>query len=89
MNRDKNFKVIKFAGLTLGGGKGRKTSLAILEYFVKEEKLFLAELYQGIEESERVSADTHLIGKINGHSKGLKLIAVDAPLIYQNACVVV
>ena len=38
-SKSKTFKVIKFAGLTLGGGKGRKTSLSVLEYFVKEKKI--------------------------------------------------
>lgn len=78
--KKKSFDVVKFAGLTLGGGKGRKTSLSILEYYTKEKKLFLSELYQGIEESGRVSADTQLIKKIEKHKENLNLIAVDAPL---------
>lgn len=78
--RRKSFQVIKFAGLTLGGGKGRKTCMAVLEYYVKEKKLFLAELYQGIEEEGRVSCDTQLIRKLEQHKQGLKLIGVDAPL---------
>ncbi|MCJ8276134.1 MAG: DUF429 domain-containing protein [Bdellovibrionales bacterium] len=76
----KDFEVIQFAGLTLGGGKGRKTSLSILEYYTKEKKLFLSELYQGIEESGRTSADTRIVKKLDKHKKKLKLIAIDAPL---------
>lgn len=77
----KPFKVIKFGGLTLGGGKGRKTCLSILEYYVKEKKLFLSELHDGIEESARVSADTHIIKILDKVGPSLHSLGVDAPLI--------
>jgi hypothetical protein len=74
------FKVIQFAGLTLGGGKGRKTSLCILEYYVKEKKLFLKELHENIEEKGRTSADTLIVKKLDKHKKILVSVGVDAPL---------
>lgn len=72
--------MFQFAGLTLGGGKGRKTSLAILEYYPIEKKLFLSELYQDLEETGKTSADTVLIKKLEKHKENLKIIAIDAPL---------
>lgn len=79
-SKKKNFKVIKFAGLTLGGGKGRKTCLAILEYYVKEKKLFLTELHDKIEESEKLSADSKIIQILERHKDDLHSVGIDAPL---------
>ncbi len=80
-SRRKPFKVIKFAGLTLGGGKGRKTCLSVLEYYVKEKKLFLAELHENIEESQKVSADTQIIKILDKLGPSVHSVGVDAPLI--------
>ncbi|MEM7647087.1 MAG: DUF429 domain-containing protein, partial [Pseudomonadota bacterium] len=77
--RGPSFKVQRFAGLTLGGGKGRKTCLSILEYFVKEKKIFLTELHENIEDSERLSADSQII-RILDRQKNLKKLAIDAPV---------
>lgn len=77
----RDFKVIKYAGLTLGGGKGRKTCLSILEYYVKEKKLFLSELHENIEEELKISADTKIIKILEAQKKDLKLVAIDAPLV--------
>lgn len=79
-SKGKNFKVLKFVGLTLGGGKGRKTSLCVLEYYVKEKKLFLSELHENIEEKIKISSDSQIIKIIEGHSKSLHTVAIDAPL---------
>lgn len=81
MSRGKKaFKVIKFAGLTLGGGKGRKTCLSVLEYYVKEKKLFLSQLHEGIEEQAKVSSDTQIVKILEKHSDQLYGVGVDAPL---------
>lgn len=80
-SRRKPFKVIKFVGLTLGGGKGRKTCLSVLEYFVKEKKLFLSELHEGIEESLKVSSDTEIIQLLEGLGPSVHSIGMDAPLV--------
>jgi len=71
---------VRFAGISLGGGKGRRTCLAVLDYYPKEKKVFLSELIQGIEEEKRISADTHLIRKLESFEKNLKLTALDGPL---------
>lgn len=76
--KDKSFKIIKFAGLTLGGGKGRKTSLSVLEYYVKENKLFLSELHDNIEETQRISSDAQVLKILGKHQ--LHTLAIDAPL---------
>ena len=80
-SKGRGFKVIKYAGLTLGGGKGRKTCLSILEYYVKEKKLFLSELHENIQETAKVSADTLIIKILEQNKKNLKLVALDAPLM--------
>lgn len=82
----KPFKVIRFGGLTLGGGKGRKTCLSILEYYVKEKKLFLSELHDQIEESAKVSADTQIIRILEKLGPQLHSIGIDSPLI-QPKCI--
>ncbi len=74
------FKVLQFAGLTLGGGKGRKTSLCVLEYYLKEKKLFLKELHENIEEKGRTSSDTLIVKKLEKQKKILHTVGVDAPL---------
>lgn len=79
-NNEKQFEIIKFAGLTLGGGKGRKTALSILEYYVDEEKLFLAELDDTIEEKAKQSADTQIVKLIEKHRESLHSIGISAPL---------
>ena len=79
MKKQAPFKVLRFVGLTLGGGKGRKTCLAILEYYSKEKKLFLSQLHENIEDTEKVSADTKII-RILEKQKDLKRVAVNAPL---------
>lgn len=79
-SKNAEFKVLRFMGLTLGGGKGRKTALCILDYFVEEQRLFLSELHDSFDESQRLSVDTQLVRLIEKNQKNLKLIAVDAPL---------
>ncbi len=75
-----SFDVIKFAGLTLGGGKGRKTCLCILEYYVKQERLFLSEFHENIEEKPRLTADTQIIKYLEKHKGSLAIVGIDAPL---------
>ena len=75
-----NFPFVRFAGISLGGGKGRKTSLALIDYFPGENKLFLSELFHGLEETPKKSADTTLIEKLESHKENLKVVALDAPL---------
>lgn len=76
----KSFDIIKFGGLTLGGGKGRKTALCILEYYVVEDKLFLAELDDSIEEKGKTSSDTAIVKLIEKHQENLHSVGVAAPL---------
>ena len=81
MKRSSNdFKKIKFMGVTLGGGKGRKTCVSVLEYFTKEKKLFLSQLHEQIEDNGKQSSDTQIIQIIEKNKKELHGIALDAPL---------
>ena len=76
----KNFKSQQFFGLSLGGGKGTKTCLSLLEYFPSENKLFLSELFLNIRQNQSSSADSQLVELINKNKKNLKMVGVDVPL---------
>jgi hypothetical protein len=73
-------EVLRFAGLSLGGGKADKACLAILEYYPKYHKIFLAKIFDRIKSEENVSADTK-IHEILGQYEGMiHTLALDAPL---------
>lgn len=74
------YKSYQFFGISLGGGKGAKTSLSLLEYFPSEKKLFLSDLFINIKSSEQFSADSELIDLIESHRRSLKMIGIDVPL---------
>lgn len=71
--------VLRFAGLSLGGGKADKACLAILEYYPKYHKIFLAKIFERIKSEEHISADTK-IHEILGQYQGMiNTLALDTP----------
>ena len=72
-------KVKRFLGLSLGGGKTDKTSLACLEYYPQYNKIFLNQLYSKIKSTEDVSAD-QLVYELIESMQRVEYIAVDSPL---------
>ncbi|MCH2533072.1 MAG: DUF429 domain-containing protein [Bdellovibrionales bacterium] len=76
----KTFKSIRFAGVSLTGGKTDKTSVAVIEYFPSEKKIFLSYLYDNIKSDKQKSADQSLFELLNDTHKSVKHIAIDAPL---------
>jgi len=81
MNSKKShYKSYQYYGISLGGGKGDKTCLSILEYFPDEDKLFLSDLFPNIKQKQNHSSDSQLLDLIEQHKKNLKLVGVDTPL---------
>ncbi len=72
---------IKFAGVSLAGGKTSKTAVSVLEYYPRQERLFVRSVYPELGAShEEESADQGLYKLLMTQEKRLKYVAVDAPL---------
>jgi hypothetical protein len=72
----------RYLGLELSGAKNSKTTIAVLEYYPKEKKVFLLDVHAGIGADEASDADEALIDTIHDHADGhpdLKL-GVSVPL---------
>jgi hypothetical protein len=67
-----------FAGISISGGKADRSAVAILEYFPKQEKIFLIHLFDKIKQEEQLSADQKIFEIIDAYS--LKSVGLDAPL---------
>jgi len=70
----------RFIGIDLSGGKNDRTSLAVLDYYSKEKKLFLTHIYEHIEQVGDLSADQSLFEIIREHQDHLEYLCIDAPL---------
>ena len=68
-----------FHGVALSGGKTDKTSVATLEYFTKENKIFLHGLVSKIKTDKSQTADDKLVTLLSKH-KDTKYIALNSPL---------
>lgn len=77
-------KIQSFAGVALGGGKSEKTSLAIVDYYPDQKRLFLREAVLKFsnaelnENSQPISQDLILFEKLK--SEKFEYIAFDSPL---------
>ncbi len=74
----------RFLGLELSGAKNSKTGLAALEYYPREKKIFLLDLYEKIVPREGQTSDDAVIELIREHAgesgKGIELLGVNVPL---------
>lgn len=68
-----------FIGISLGGGKADKSSLALLEYFPRHQKLFLSKTFDKIKSEVAVSADAKILEIIEMHQGRIQLVAFDGP----------
>jgi len=68
-----------FIGISLGGGKTDKACLAALEYFPKQNRLFLTKLYDRIKSDPEISADQKIIENLIGFEDKIENIALDCP----------
>ncbi|MBK9323657.1 MAG: DUF429 domain-containing protein [Bdellovibrionaceae bacterium] len=71
--------VIRFAGLSLGGGKADKACLALIEYYPKHHKVFLAKIFERIKSDEDVSADIKIHEILEQYHGMIHTIALDSP----------
>jgi hypothetical protein len=71
----------RYLGLELSGAKNHKTVLAALEYYPKEKKIFLLDLYERIApRNAEESADEALLELIDELKDGVARIGVNVPL---------
>jgi predicted nuclease with RNAse H fold len=79
-------KLVRFAGVALGGGKTDKTSVAILDYFPEQKRVFLRSLRERVagrhaaKPGDEITADEALLSILNEEEKDLAIIAFDVPL---------
>jgi hypothetical protein len=78
--------VNRYLGLSLGGAKSDRTCLAVVDYYCKQEKAFVIDVFESIgpekrqEEKTDLTADQVLLELIEEHQPGIKILATDAPL---------
>jgi hypothetical protein len=70
----------RFLGLELAGAKNQKTSVAVLEYFAKERKIFLLDIFDHIMALEHQSGDDALLEVLKEESPGVVKMGVNVPL---------
>jgi hypothetical protein len=75
-----DLRLVRFAGVSLGGGKTDKTSVAILEYYPDRKRVFLRSLFEKVSAKGEETADDVLEAILLKEAPGLWGIAFDAPL---------
>ncbi|MBC7464630.1 MAG: DUF429 domain-containing protein [Bdellovibrio sp.] len=76
---EKNNDIIRFLGVSLAGGKSDKACVALIEYYPKNQKIFLSRLYEKIKSEERISADLKIHELIEQNKDTLEYVAFDVP----------
>lgn len=74
----------RYLGLELSGAKNHKTALAAIEYYAKENKIFLLETYERVVPREEQTSDEALLElireHIQSHTEGVAGLGVNVPL---------
>ena len=70
----------RFIGLSLGGGKTDKTSLAVVEYYPVQRKIFLSRLFDKIKSESDVTADLQIHRLITQFPAPVESVSFDVPL---------
>ena len=73
-------QAVRFAGVSLGGGKTDKTAVAVLEYYPAQKRVFLRSLREKVSAKGELSADDTLFSILTDEEKDLSCIAFDVPL---------
>ncbi len=87
-------EVERFVGISLGGAKSDRTCLTVIDWYQKQDKAFLIDVFESIGPQKSTTQDYHkteltadqvlldLIHELqrSEHVTGVKTIAVDAPL---------
>ncbi len=75
----------RFLGVELAGAKNQKTALAALEYYPKDKKIFLLDVFDRVmprpDEDEPQSSDEALLELIGELSPGVVRIGVNVPMV--------
>lgn len=71
--------VVRFIGVSLGGGKSDKACVAVLEYYPENNKIFLSRLFEKIKSDEKFSGDLKIHELILQNADTLKYVAFDTP----------
>lgn len=69
----------RFVGLSLSGTKSTKSSLAVLEYYEKQDKVVLSHIFDKISVLDQVSSDELILENLN-RLENLSSVFVNAPL---------
>ncbi|MES2855614.1 MAG: DUF429 domain-containing protein [Bdellovibrionota bacterium] len=72
--------IVRFAGVSLGGGKTDKTALAILDYYPEQKRVFLRSLRDKVTGKGEITGDEALFEALTSDERGLESIAFDVPL---------
>ncbi len=76
VNRD----VDRYVGLSLGGPRSDRTALTVIDYYKKQQKAFIIDVYESIAAHDHFTADEVLLDIIQELGEQVSIIAVDAPL---------
>jgi hypothetical protein len=69
----------KFLGLSLSGGKTDKASLALIEFYPEQKKVFLSRLFHSLKPESNLSADSKIIELLQQHESSIEYVGVDNP----------
>jgi hypothetical protein len=58
----------RYLGLELSGAKNAKTTLAVIEYYPKEKKIFVLDIHSGIGADATCNSDEALVQTIQDHA---------------------
>lgn len=75
-----DLRLVRFAGISLGGGKTDKTAVAILEYFPDKRRIFLRSLRDRVTGTPELSADDALCRFLLEEERDISIIGIDVPL---------
>ena len=70
----------RYLGIELAGAKNQKTALAALEYYPKEKKIFLLDIFERIAAVSPLSGDEALLELIDEIREGVARVGVNVPL---------
>jgi hypothetical protein len=72
-------KVVKFLGLSLGGGKQDKACLSVMEYYPDQKRIFLSKIVEKIKNDESTSADSKIHELLQLDNANVDFLAIDVP----------
>ena len=76
------FQPKRYLGLDLSGARNQKTTIAVLEYYPKEEKIFLLDIHSGIGAEKKKSGDEVLIDLVSELRTSSTVLAANVPLTF-------